>query len=141
MHAGIRGRRWPLAVGAAGASVALLLAGCASQSQAQGTTGGGTSSSSGDQYYAAAVDEAKSLANGQKLDSSLEMIGVNSGVEGQTLEKLYKAFTDGAGVTVNYTGSQDTNTLVQSRVKAGNPPDVAASERHCHGVRPAGQTG
>lgn len=114
-------RRRPLALWATVVSAALLLGGCASQQQAEGTSGAATT---GD-YYKAAVAEAKSLAKGQKLAPSLSMIGVNSGVEGQTLQQLYKAFTEGSGTKVNYTGSADTANIVQSRVQAGNPPDLA----------------
>lgn len=128
MDHGARRSPWWLSMGTVGTTLALVLGGCASQSQAGGTSG--TTSASGqsgtsNQYYAAAVAEAKKIANGQKLGSSLEMIGANSGVEGQTLQTLYTAFTAGTGVAVRYTGSQDVDALVQSRVQAGNPPDVA----------------
>ncbi|EYD74279.1 Alpha-glucosides-binding protein periplasmic protein AglE precursor [Rubellimicrobium mesophilum DSM 19309] len=53
------------------------------------------------------------------------MIGQNSGVEGQTLEQVYAAFEEGAGVEVRYTGTPDQTAIVQSRIQAGNPPDVA----------------
>lgn len=76
-------------------------------------------------YYQAAVAEARKIAEGQQLAPSLEMMGYNSGVEGQTLEQVYKAFTEGAGVTIKYTGAPDVANLVQSRVQAGTPPDVA----------------
>ena len=108
-------------IGALALSTALALTACASQEQAEsGTTGSGNAT-----YYKEAVAEAKKLASGKKLDGSLEMLGLNSGAEGQTLQQLYKAFTEGAGVTVKYTGSQDVSNIVQSRVQAGSPPDVA----------------
>lgn len=80
---------------------------------------------SADKYYNAAVAEAKKIAKSKKLAKSIEMIGVNSGAEGADLEKLYAAFTAGTGVKVKYTGSQDTTAVIQSRVSAGNPPDIA----------------
>ncbi|WP_339112582.1 extracellular solute-binding protein [Thioclava sp. GXIMD2076] len=76
-------------------------------------------------YYDAAVAEAKKIAAGKDLAGSLEMIGQASGAEGQTLQTVYDAFKAGTGVDVRYTGSPDTATVVQSRVQAGNPPDVA----------------
>lgn len=118
-HGTPRGRL--LSLLAVTAAVGLVLGGCASQKQAEGSAGG----SSGGSYYKAAVAEAKSLAKTQKLASSISMIGVNSGVEGQTLQQVYKAFTEGTGTKVDYTGSADTNNIVQSRVQAGNPPDIA----------------
>lgn len=131
MRTGAQRNRWWHKLGATSAATALILTGCASQEQAQSTTTGTTTGTAvstatgAEQYKAAAVAEAKKIAAGQSLSGSIEMIGVNSGVEGKTLEQLYAAFTEGAGVTVKYTGSQDTNTLVQSRVQAGSPPDVA----------------
>jgi alpha-glucoside transport system substrate-binding protein len=113
-------------VGASSALAALMLSGCATQEQAESTTTSSATTSAGsNDYKAAAVAEAKKIAEGQNLSGSIEMIGANSGVEGDTLQQLYAAFTEGAGVTVKYTGSQDTNTVVQARVQAGNPPDVA----------------
>ncbi len=113
------GTRRLLGAMATTAAAALILSGCATQEQAEG---GGSGDSS---YYKAAVAEAKSLAKGQKLAPSISMIGANSGVEGQTLQQVYKAFTAGTGTKVNYTGSSDINNIVQSRVQAGNPPDIA----------------
>ncbi len=107
-------------VAAVAFTASLVLAGCASQQQAEGN-----SAKSGGKLYDAAVAEAKSIANGKKLDSSLEMIGNNSGAEGQTLQEVYKAFTEGAKVNVKYTGTSDVSSIVQSRLAAGNPPNVA----------------
>ena len=112
-----------LLVGALATSAALMLGACASQQQAEGSNASASSGNS--QYYQAAVNEAKQIASGKKLASSLTMIGSNSGAEGQTLQKVYQAFTDATGVKINYTGSQDILTLVKSRVDAGSPPDVA----------------
>ncbi len=128
MRNGAPRSRWWKAAGATSALAALILSGCATQEQAANTntsSSNATTSTGGSDYKAAAVAEAKKVAEGQNLSGSIEMIGVNSGVEGETLQQLYAAFTEGAGVSVKYTGSQDTNTLVQSRVQAGNPPDVA----------------
>ena len=38
---------------------------------------------------------------------------------------MYKAFTEATGTKVSYTGTQDINSIVQSRVQAGNPPEIA----------------
>jgi len=77
-----------------------------------------------DPYYTAAVAEAKKLTEGVKLGDSLEYVGQNSGAEGQTLEKVYAAFQDATGVKVKYQGTPDLIAIVQSRMQAGNPPDV-----------------
>jgi alpha-glucoside transport system substrate-binding protein len=77
--------------------------------------------------YAAAVDAAKAIAGGAKLDPSIEYVGGNSGAEGAILEAVYQAFTDATGTVVQYSGtgaSTVTAATVQSRVQAGNPPDL-----------------
>lgn len=107
-------------VGAVVASIAMLMTACASAEQAKGKQSGGDA-----EYYKAAVAEAKAIADGKDLNKSLEMVGLNSGGDGQALQELYKAFTEGTGVSVKYTGAPDVNNIVQSRLQAGNPPDVA----------------
>jgi len=77
--------------------------------------------------YKAAVAEAKSIAGDAKLDPTIEYVGGNSGAEGAILEALYQAFTDATGTVINYSGtgaSTVTAATVQSRVQAGNPPDL-----------------
>lgn len=108
------------------AVVAVSLTGCASaeQSGAAAQSKGAVPPRLDPALYAKAVAAAKQIAGGQKLDKSLEMIGVNGGAEGDVLKGVYKAFTDATGTTVNYTGSQDENNIVQSRVAAGNPPAI-----------------
>lgn len=77
--------------------------------------------------YLAAVEAAKTIAGDAKLDPTLEYVGGNSGSEGAILEALYQAFTDGTGTVINYSGtgaSTVTAAALQSRVQAGNPPDL-----------------
>lgn len=73
----------------------------------------------------AAVAEAQRIAEGQNLTGYVEVLGQNSGAEGQTLQDVYAAFTEATGVEVRYTGTPDLNAIVQSRIQAGNPPNVA----------------
>ena len=109
-----------------GAAIALVLTGCASdtESGAADTQAGSVPARLDPALYQKAIDEAKSIAGDQQLGGSIEFIGVNGGAEGDVLKGVYKAFTDATGTTVNYTGSQDIISIVQSRVQAGNPPDV-----------------
>ncbi len=76
-------------------------------------------------YRDAAVAEAQRIAEGQTLSGYLEVLGQNSGAEGQTLQEVYAAFTEATGIEVRYTGTPDLNAIVQSRIQAGNPPNVA----------------
>ena len=100
----------------------LVLAGCATDAQS------GAAGPALDRFdptlYQEAVAAAKDIAGDQSLSGSIEFIGVNGGAEGEVLQGVYAAFTEATGVTVNYTGTQDINSVVQSRVQAGNAPDV-----------------
>ena len=78
--------------------------------------------------YAAAVANAKAIAGGQQLAPALEYVGGNTGAEGEAFQAVYQAFTDATGTVINYGGtgsSTGTNATIQSRVQAGNPPDLA----------------
>ncbi|QQR39491.1 ABC transporter substrate-binding protein [Devosia rhizoryzae] len=77
------------------------------------------------QYRDAAVAEAKRIAEGIEPGGYVEVIGQNSGAEGQTLQDVYAAFSEATGIEVRYTGTQDITAIVQSRIQAGNPPNVA----------------
>jgi alpha-glucoside transport system substrate-binding protein len=76
---------------------------------------------------AAAKKEALRDAGGKKIGGSVTVLSVNGGSEAQIVAATYKPFTDATGIKVNYTGSQNMNAIVQSRVQAGNPPDVVDS--------------
>ena len=78
-------------------------------------------------YRDAAVAEAKRIATeaGAQSGSYVEVLGQNSGAEGQTLQDVYAAFTEATGIEVRYSGTPDLNAIVQSRIQAGNPPNVA----------------
>ena len=76
-------------------------------------------------YKDAAIAEAARIAEGLESGGYVEVIGQNSGAEGQTLQDVYAAFTEATGIEVRYTGTQDITAIVQSRIQAGNPPNVA----------------
>lgn len=76
-------------------------------------------------YRDAAVAEAKRVAEGVEAGGYVEVLGQNSGAEGQTLQDVYAAFTEATGIEVRYTGTPDLTAIVQSRIQAGNPPNVA----------------
>lgn len=95
-----------------------VLAGCASNAP--------TSSQQGlpDNLVKQAEQAALAAAGGQKIGGKLSLVGVNGGVEGQLFEKTLKPFEQATGVSIDYTGTSDANTVIQTRVSAGNPPDV-----------------
>lgn len=115
--------RWHRAGTAVAASIAisLILAGCATDEQ----SGASVSTDRLDpDLYKLAVAKAADIAGDDALDDSIEFIGLNGGAEGDVLQAVYSAFTEATGTVVNYTGTQDVNSIVQSRVQAGNAPDV-----------------
>lgn len=119
-------RRRVLFAAAAITSAALALTACASDDQAAQQPGATAQAVGLDSsLYKKAVDEAKKIAGDKKLGGSIEYIGPNGGNEGAILQAVYQAFTDATGTKVNYTGTQDTNNIVQSRSQAGNPPAIA----------------
>ncbi len=118
-------RGWKHALVATSALAILALSGCAANPGA-GTSGTGTSGGVklDSKLVADAQAEAKKLAGGKKIGGSISVIGGDTGSEAQLLNAFFKPFADGAGVKVNYTGSSDATSIVQSRVQAGNAPDV-----------------
>jgi alpha-glucoside transport system substrate-binding protein len=71
-----------------------------------------------------AESAALQAAGGKKIGGKLSLIGVNAGPEGAIFESTLKPFEDATGVKIDYTGSSDANTLIQTRLTAGDPPDV-----------------
>lgn len=105
----------------AGAAVvaiaALLVSSCASNAKAPSST---ISTSITDAAQAAAL----AAAGGQKIGGKLSIVGVNGGTEGDIIKATFKPFEDATGVVINYNGTSDANTVVQTGVAAGNPPDI-----------------
>jgi alpha-glucoside transport system substrate-binding protein len=54
------------------------------------------------------------------------MMGVWGGQELEAFQEVMDAFTAKTGITVQFEGTRDLPTLLQTRIAAGNPPDVAA---------------
>jgi alpha-glucoside transport system substrate-binding protein len=108
-----------------GAGVAAVLLSAASlgacahnQQDAAGRVGGSTA------LVKSAANAALQAAGGKKIGGKLSLIGVNAGPEGAIIESTLKPFEDATGVKIDYTGSSDANTLIQTRLAAGDPPDV-----------------
>lgn len=108
---------------------ALLLTCCAAATAACASNAGSTtpaynSGASSANLIAAAQQEALAAADGKKIGGKVTMLGINGGTEAQLVKNALKPFTDATGIQVEYTGSEDLNAVVQTRVQAGNPPDV-----------------
>ena len=59
-------------------------------------------------------------------DRVVTMMGVWGGQELEAFQEVMAAFTEKTGIKVQFEGTRDLPTLLQTRIAAGNPPDVAA---------------
>ncbi len=58
---------------------------------------------------------------------SVSVIGVWSGDELASFQKVLAPFEQQTGITVNFESSRDQDAILTTRVAAGNPPDLAAA--------------
>ncbi len=105
----IRRKNRALALGGVCMSVALLTAGCLQG----GDDGGGGGSGASD------VD-----GGGSDGDGVVEILGAFGGTEADSFNKELKAFEDESGIDIQYTGTPDFQTIISSRVRSGNTPDI-----------------
>ena len=96
-----------LALGAMCTTVAMLTAGCL-QGDEGGGGGGATATGGGT----------------EDGDGVVEIIGAFGGVEQDSFEKEIKGFEDESGIDIQYTGTQDFQTIISSKVRAGDTPDI-----------------
>jgi alpha-glucoside transport system substrate-binding protein len=73
----------------------------------------------------AAESAAMAAAGGKKIGGSVDFVGPWGGAEQNAFVSVVQPFEAATGITVNYTGSRDVNSLLVTRVTAGNPPDLA----------------
>ena len=66
-------------------------------------------------------------ASGGKIGGTVHVLGEWSGAEKASFDAVMKPFTDQTGVKVSFEATRDLNAIVQTRVAAGNPPDVTAA--------------
>jgi len=93
-----------LALGAMCTTVVLATAGCLSggdEGESDGSSGGGSGG-----------------------DGVVEIIGAFGGVEKDSFEKEIKSFEEDSGIDIQYTGTQDFQTIITSRVRSGDTPDI-----------------
>lgn len=124
----------------AGTILALVLAACGgSTASVDPSTGpAGTSSTqpsspapstapepSGDPLDATAA--ALAAANGQQLGGSVSMLGVLGGAELDAFLTVMAPFETAVGTSVEYESTRDLGAVLQTRVDAGNPPDLVST--------------
>ena len=59
-------------------------------------------------------------------DGVVTVLGVWGGQELEAFQKVMQAFTEKTGIQVQFEGTRDLPTVLETRLQAGNPPDVAA---------------
>lgn len=75
----------------------------------------------------AAEAYASKLNGGQKIGGTVSILGVNGGRELDMLKATWAPFEKATGITLDYTGTTDFAAVLQTRVQAGDPPDLAGS--------------
>ncbi len=103
------------------------------------TTGGTSATTSGETTTTAAPSasvefsadlvqaaEAAALATvgGEAIGGTVEVQGHNGGFEADLVVSALKPFADATGIDVQYTGGSDLGARVETRVRAGDPPDI-----------------
>jgi alpha-glucoside transport system substrate-binding protein len=57
-------------------------------------------------------------------DGTVEILGAFGGVEAESFQKEMKAFEEDTGIKIQYTGTQDFQTIITSKVRSGDTPDI-----------------
>lgn len=57
---------------------------------------------------------------------TVTILGVWGGQELEVFQQVMDAFTEKTGITVQFEGTRDLPTVLETRLAAGNPPDIAA---------------
>lgn len=117
-------RRLTVAIATVGIA-AITLAGCVDAEIAE--TGAGSSDLPAD-LVQAAFDEATAIADGQELEgTTVTLASTMGGAERDRYLSTFEAFEEATGITVDYTGNEDYETLQQAAVEAGTPIDVISA--------------
>ena len=64
-------------------------------------------------------------SGGGKIGGSVNVLATWSGSEQDSFMAMIKPFEDQTGVKVNYESTRDLNAVLNTRVQAGNPPELA----------------
>jgi alpha-glucoside transport system substrate-binding protein len=76
---------------------------------------------------AAAQKAAARITGGKKIGGNVDFLGVVTGAPGDALLAALKPFEAATGVKVNYEATFSQQSILQTRIQAGNPPDVVFS--------------
>ena len=76
---------------------------------------------------AAATRAARTIVHGKKLGGSVDFLGVVTGGPADALTAALKPFESATGVDVKYEATFSQQSILQTRIQAGNPPDLVFS--------------
>lgn len=76
---------------------------------------------------AAAEKAARAITGGKRLGGNVDFLGVVTGGPADALLAALKPFEEATGVKVNYAATFSQQSILQTRIDAGNPPDVVFS--------------
>ena len=74
----------------------------------------------------AACGTQQSTSSG-KIGGTVHILGTWSGAEKDSFDAVMKPFTDQTGVKISFEATRDIDSILQTKVAAGNPPDVTAA--------------
>ena len=74
----------------------------------------------------AACGTQQSASSG-KIGGTVHILGTWSGAEKASFDAVMKPFTDQTGVKISFEATRDLDAILQTKVAAGNPPDVTAA--------------
>lgn len=69
---------------------------------------------------------ALSLVGGHKMSGSVTILGVNGGHELEALRAAWRPFEEATGIRIDYNATTDFHAVLQTRVAAADPPDLAS---------------
>src|SRR5438093_13034446 len=62
-----------------------------------------------------------------KIGGTVHILGTWTGAEKESFDAVMKPFTDQTGVKISFEATRDLDAILQTKVAAGNPPDVTAA--------------
>jgi alpha-glucoside transport system substrate-binding protein len=68
-----------------------------------------------------------STSSSGKIGGTVHILGTWAGAEKDSFDAVMKPFTDQTGVKISFEATRDLDAILQTKVAAGNPPDVTGA--------------
>src|SRR4030081_3346697 len=62
-----------------------------------------------------------------KIGGTVHILGTWTGAEKDSFDAVMKPFTDQTGIKISFEATRDLDAILQTKVSAGNPPDVTGA--------------